>query len=172
MKFPVRSATAAAMLLSANLASAGLVTGDAVTLTFHPSEAASGGVVGAGNDFSFGNFGFDLNEGPDGDIFHFRSVPQSGAFAGNPSFTVSGLLFEGGAPLLGFEVLEVNLSGFSFSTTATSITFSYTDDYAPIGTVIRGRYITTATAVPEPTSILLLGIGLALFAVCRRRLFR
>jgi hypothetical protein len=156
-------------VLSIN-ASAGLVTGDNVTLTFAPSGGSSSFTIRDGVDLQLGTFAFDLNAGVDGMIFDFQSA-QRGFLGGSSSFTVSSLLFEGGYSLTGFDLFQTNMTNLAIFTTADSITFSYDpgDGSTFPGTVIRGRYITNEASVPEPATLVLFGLSLVGLAASRRR---
>jgi hypothetical protein len=154
---------ATCMTVASFCASASTLTGDEVTITTTPSVFTMPLTVGAGTDLSVGSgsgtFLFDLNRGPDGNRFTLTSVGSS-TFSGSNSFTFSDLDFTDGSLLTGFNLLATSLSGFSFSTTADSITFSYSNAFAADGVVIDGTFVTSA-AVPLPGTLplVLLGLG-------------
>ncbi|GGC66544.1 hypothetical protein GCM10011396_12050 [Undibacterium terreum] len=158
------------MALASFGASASVLTGDTVTITFNPNVYTQSFTVGAGDDLVLQNFHYDLNGGVNGDRFTFTSTPQSGTFAGSSSFTLSGLDFTDGSLLTGFNLISDSLSNFSFTTTAHSITFNYSNSSAPIGTVIDGIFL-TSNAVPLPGTLplLLLGLGALGFGLRSRR---
>lgn len=157
-----------AVFLSPFLASASVLTGDNVTITFNPSVYTTSFIVGSGVDLDIQNFHFDLDAGAGGNEFLFTSTPDAGSFAGSTSFTLSGLNFTDGSLLAGFDLISSSLSDFSFSSTADSITFSYSNSSAPVGTVVNGRFV-TINAVPEPETLALFGLGLIGLVATRRR---
>lgn len=155
----------------AGSASASVLTGDTVTLTFRPLPYTQEFVVGDGIDSTLKDFQFDLNAGADGNRFIFTSLSDA-EFAFRTSLTLSGLDFTDKSVLTGFNLVSTSLTNFSFTTTADSITFNFTDDFAPQGTVIDGFFQTDAPSsqVPLPGSVPLLALGLgALYASGRMR---
>lgn len=144
-------------------ACASVLTGDTVTLTFRPLSYSLPFIVGDGTDLTINNFQFDLNGGADGNRFLF-TTDNDGSFAGRTSLTLSGLDFTDKSALTGFGLVSASLTDFSFTTTADSITFNFSDDFARQGTVIDGFFQTAAPAsssqVPLPGTLPLLALGL------------
>ncbi|MBL8448037.1 MAG: PEP-CTERM sorting domain-containing protein [Zoogloeaceae bacterium] len=153
--------------LAAGPAVAVALTGDTITFDGGPV------VVGAGIDRAFGVFAFDFDAGPDGDIFQWTSS-ASGFLGGTPFVpNIFDLDFNDGSTLVGFDLTSTLLSNLSFVVTPDSITFSHTSTgFVGPGVVISGRFITTSTAVPEPTALTLVALGLAGFALNRRSAIR
>lgn len=169
MKKLVAAALLALCALSLN-ASASVLTGDTVTITFNPGVYTRNFTVGAGTDFTVGVFRMDLNGGANGNEFTFNDGPGNGSFAGSSSFTLSGLNFTDGSLLSGFTLISSLLSDFSFSTTADSITFNYSNLVAPDGLVIDGLFNTGAapSAVPLPSTLPLTLLGLSALGLSLR----
>lgn len=170
MKKMMLAAAAAAAMVFGGQASASVLTGDTVTLSFEPSVYSQSFVVGDGVDHRIINFAFDLNGGADGNRFTFTSV-DGASFGGSTSFTLSGLDFTDGALLERFELVSTSLTNFSFTNTADSVTFFYSDPWTQNGVVLDGFFRTTAVnAVPLPGTLplLFLGVG-ALCATARSR---
>lgn len=161
-------AAAAILAMSSLSASASVLTGDAVTITFNPIGFSQGFTVGAGEDLTLTNFHFDLDGGA-GNRFIFNYGPANGSFAGSTSFTLSGLDFTDSSTLTGFSLISTSLSGFSYSFTGNSITFHYTDGSAPLGTVIDGIFETTRSAVPLPGTLPLFLLGMGALGLMRSR---
>lgn len=153
------------------LASAGVITGSNVSVTFNPGNIVLNGTVGTGNDIVIGQFLFDINDGIDNDIFNWDSLPQAGALVGTNTFTLSGLLFDGGEELAGFNVLGTVLTGLTTSFTSNSLTINYTNvGFVGPGEVLRGQYVTRApNGVPAPGTLALLAAALPVIAFRRRR---
>lgn len=152
-----------ALCLSSWLAQASVLTGDSVLLQADPGVVPpTAAIVGAGDDFVFLNFRFDLNGGPDENLFSWISTPDAGDLAGSTSIVLSDLDFAGGASLIGFEPFETLLSDLVITTTADSISFAYTSSgLVGPGTILRGLFLTEST-VPVPGTALLMLSGLAL----------
>jgi hypothetical protein len=164
-------AAALAALSFAGSASASVLTGDTVTLTFRPLSYSLQFVVGDGTDLTVNNFQFDLNGGADGNRFIFTTA-NDGDFVGRTSVTLSGLDFTDKSVLTGFDLVSTSLTDFLFTTTADSITFNFSDAFARQGTVIDGFFETAASSsqVPLPGTLPLLALGLgALYAGARVR---
>jgi hypothetical protein len=106
------------------LASAGVITGSSVSLTFNPGNIVFNGTVGTGDDIVINNFRFDIDDGSDNDIFNWDSLPEAGTVAGKNSITLSGLQFDGGEELAGFNVLGTILAGLTTSFTSNSLTIN------------------------------------------------
>jgi hypothetical protein len=151
-------------------ASASVVTGDTVTFTANPGVFGPvAALVGAGTDLTAGVFQFDFDAGA-GDTFSWISSPAAGDLAGSTSITISDLDFTDGSSLVGFVLDSTLLSGVSISTTADSLTISYTSGgFVGPGTLISGRYVTRAEVpVPATLPLVLAGLGLLGFSVRRR----
>ena len=159
-------AVAAMSICFAAASNAGIITGTSITLTFSPTGGTFVRTVVAGEDLGIGTFGFDFDHGIDDDIFDFQSE-KAGSLGGSTSFTLSGLLFDDGATLSGFNLFSTSLPDLVISTTATSVTFAYVAIDTIPGTVLRGQYITTA--VPEPSPLGLLAAGLLGLFMQRKR---
>lgn len=150
--------------------SASVLTGDTVTFTANPGVFGPvAALVGAGTDLTAGAFRFDFNAGA-GDAFSWISSPGAGGLAGSTSITISDMDFTDGSSLVGFQVDSTLLSGVSISTTADSLTISYTSvGLIGPGTVISGRYVTTAVVpIPATLPLVLAGLGLLGLSVRRR----
>lgn len=167
-------AIAALIALSSFGAQASVLTGDTATITFNPGIFTANFGIGAGIDFTANNFMMDLDAGVNGNEYIFTSLPQAGSFAGSTSFTLSGLDFTDSSVLTGFSLISTSLTNFSFSTTANSITFFYTDTAGGPGVVIDGLFVTAprqgAVPLPGTLPLALLGLGaLGLGLRARRR---
>ncbi|MGR3321749.1 MAG: VPLPA-CTERM sorting domain-containing protein [Pseudooceanicola sp.] len=84
---------------------------------------------------------------------------------------MSSLDFDMGHVLVGFEIYDTAFSNLSFSTTDTSITFTWDlQSSTDLGNVIYGKFLTRPAAeVPLPAGAPLLFGGLALLGAVRRR---
>lgn len=161
---------AAGLLAGSMTAHAGLVAGSAVTFDLNPFDPPLTSSVEAGVDLIIGGFSIDFNAGPNGNIFNWTAgFPAS--LGGNTSFVLSGLTFDDGSTLVGFDVQASDLSGLTISTTASSLTVSFAPQIGASGTVLRGQYLTRASgnSVPEPGGLALVGLGLAGLAFTQRR---
>ena len=150
-------------------ASASVLTGDTVTFTANPGVFGPvAALVGAGTDLTAAAFQFDF-DAVAGDAFTWISAPGAGGLAGSTSITISDLDFTDGSSLVGFLLDSTLLSGVSISTTADSLTISYTSvgTIGP-GLVVSGRYVTTAV-VPEPATLPLMLAGLGLLGLSARK---
>lgn len=161
-------AAAAILTLSSLCASASVLTGDAVTISFDPIAFTRGFTVGAGEDLTLTNVHFHLDGGA-GNRFIFTNGPAAGSFAGSTSFTLSGLDVTDSSTLTGFSLISPSLSGFSYSFTGNSITFNYINGSAPLGTVIDGIFETTRSAVPLPGTLPLFLLGMGALGLMRSR---
>ena len=153
-------------------AGAATLFGDTVSINLSSSDGSTGGtwtvVVGAGYEGQyFGSQYFDFNGGVNGDLFTlFSSFQSSGAmFSYAPGarviWTLTSLDF--GVPLLGFTILQSPNAVTIDSLTATSVTFSYADGQTAFsqGTYLYGQFITTVSAVPEPSTWAMMLLGFA-----------
>jgi len=152
------------------------LTGDTVTLTLDQSPLVPNLVpfgtfeAGSGIDLTLGVFEFDVDAGAGGDGFVWTSGANGFVSAGSAvSLTLSGLDFSGGEVLTGFDLGVSTLTDLSVSTTASSVTFSWTND-SRVGpdTVLSGTYETSAV-IPIPASLPLLLGGLAGLGLVARR---
>jgi multidrug transporter EmrE-like cation transporter len=163
----------AAVLLTASLAAqAGLVAGSKVVFDLDPADSPMPAEIKSGVDLTITNFLLDFNSDTNGDVFSWTSFKATAAgMSGNTSFVLSGLQFDDGSTLIGFEPISSELTVLSIATTATSLSVAF----APItlvgssGTVFSGRYLTSASALAEPGALALSAIGVAGLALMRRR---
>ncbi|SFR02266.1 VPLPA-CTERM sorting domain-containing protein [Poseidonocella sedimentorum] len=157
-------------------ATAATLEGDSVTI--HLFAEFSWGTytrtVGPGEDGDISSLSYDLNAGPDGDLFTLRS---KGAYCGlNCStpptpvvWTLLGLDFVGGQPLTDFEIVQ-GFSDATVSFTDSSVTITYTDDSLSPGIFFQGRFVTEPlSAVPLPASFPLVLAGLGGLGLLRRK---
>ncbi len=153
----MKKLVAALMLVIPGYASAGLITGDSVIFQANPAVfGPQSAIVGTGTDLTVSNFLYDFNGGSGDDIFSWISSPLAGNLAGSTSITLSDMNFVGGASLTGFTLFSSVLSDLAWSTTADSITFSYSSSgFVGLGLVLSGQY-----SVPEPDTLAILALGL------------
>ena len=115
---------------------------------------------------------FDVNAGA-GNLFTITSTGRFGSFAGGNtvSWTISGLMFEGGNVLTGINFLTDFGDVALTSLTDSSFSFKYNDITIPRNTpYIQAEYLVSPSAVPLPAALPLLGAALLGFgAVARRR---
>jgi hypothetical protein len=149
------------LALAPCFASASTVTGDTVTLAYGPSVFGPVSiVVGAGNDFTVGNFNYDFNGGAGGDTFTWTANP-AGALTGATSFTIGSLDFTDGSILTGFQLGSTLLTGVSIAFTAHSMTDNFvTATGVGPGTVFTGQFLTSVVPAPATLTLALTALGL------------
>ena len=159
-----------ALSLSSCLAQASVLTGDSVVFQADPGVIApASATVGAGDEFVFLNFRFDLDAGPGADGFSWVSEPGAGGLAGSTSIVLSDLDFTDGSSLVGFELFTTVLSGLVITTTPDSISFAYTSSgLVGPGPILTGQFL-TESAVPTPGTAALMLSALALVPLCSSR---
>jgi hypothetical protein len=162
-----------AVLLTASLAAqAGLVTGSKVVFDLDPADSPKPAEIKSGVDLTINNFLLDFNSDVNGDVFSWTALNAEAArMGGNTSFVLSGLQFDDGSTLIGFDLIASELTGLSIATTATSLSVAFTPVtwVGSSGTVFSGRYLTSAPTLAEPGALALSAIGVAGLALMRRR---
>ncbi|SFA90434.1 VPLPA-CTERM protein sorting domain-containing protein [Poseidonocella pacifica] len=128
--------------------------------------------AGAGEDGNISSQFYDLNAGPDGDLFTIRSERSLcgiNCLGDTVVWTLADLDFVGGLPLTDFVIVQ-NYSDASVSFTDDSVTISYTDAFIPTGIYFQGRFVTTPLPdVPLPASLPLALVGLAGLGIFRKK---
>ncbi len=157
----MKNLVAILMLFIPTFASATLITGDSVIFQINPGVFGPvTATIGAGTDLTIRNYKYDFNAGSSGDVFSWISSPLRGDLAGSTSVMLSDMDFVGGSTLTGFTLFSTVLSDLSWSTTADSISFSYTSTgFVGPGTILKGQYAFVKT-VPEPGILAMFALGL------------
>jgi multidrug transporter EmrE-like cation transporter len=168
----IRGFFAAALLAASVAAQAGLDTGSTVVFDLDAVNPPWSVEIKTGVDLTIGKFLLDFDTGANGDVFSWTSSGAAVAsMGGNTSFVLSGLHFDDGSTLTGFELISSELTDLSISTTTTSLSvaFAPVNSVGSSGTVFSGRYLTSAAALAEPSALALAGIGVAGLALMRQR---